>query len=91
MADEQQSESANPPAIDSSEAEASYVIPARRVTWTRIYLLVLLAVATATLAVLFSGDPAGRPLWLALLAVAIAVSCLLLSYALGKAMIRPVR
>ena len=81
MANEQQS--ANPQTTD--QTEAGYVIPARRVTWLRIHLLILLSAATATLAILLSGDPAGRPLWLILLVVAIALFCLLLTYALGKA------
>lgn len=59
-------------------------------TWMRINLLILLAAAAATLAILLSGDPAVRPLWFILLAVAIALCCLLLTYALGKASIRPV-
>ena len=83
MANEQQS--ANPQATDQIEAEPGYTIPARRVTWLRIHLLILLSAATATLAILLSGDPAGRPLWLILLVVAIALFCLLLTYALGKA------
>lgn len=51
----------NPQATGQIEAEAGYSIPTRRMTWLRIYLLVLLAAATATLAVLLSGDPADRP------------------------------
>lgn len=85
MAGEQSS--VNPHAPDQIEAEGEpcYTIPARRVTWLRIHLLILLSAATATLAILLSGDPAGRPLWLILLVVAIALFCLLLTYALGKA------
>lgn len=92
MTGEQQSADSQPTdQIESvAEAEASYAIPARRVSWLRIYLLVLLAVATATLAVLLSSDPAGRPPWLILLAVAIAVGCLLLAFALGKAIVHPI-
>ena len=85
MADERPS--ANPHAPDQIEAEAGYTIPARRVTWTRIHLLILLSAATVTLAILLSGDPAGRPLWLILLVVAVILCCLLLTYALGKATI----
>ena len=85
MADERPS--ANPHAPDQIEAEAGYTIPARRVTWTRIHLLILLSAATVTLAILLSGDPAGRPLWLILLVVAVVLCCLLLTYALGKAVI----
>ena len=92
MADEQQS--ANPPATEQIEAGAEagtlFAISARRVTWLRIHLLILLAAATATLAILLSGDPAGRPLWLILLVAAIAVCCLLLIYVLGTAIVRPV-
>src|SRR5690242_1492973 len=82
MADEQQSK---PEATNQVEAAAGYMIPARRVTWLRIHLLIVLAAATATLAILLSVDPAGRPLWLLLLVVAIAICCLLLTYALGRA------
>ena len=83
--------SANPHAPDQIEAEGEpcYTIPARRVTWLRIHLLILLAAATATLAILLSGDPAGRPLWLILLVVAVVLFCLLLAYALGKATMSP--
>ena len=70
--------------------EVGFVISARRVTWLSIHLLILLAAATATLAILLSGDPAGRPLWLILLVAAIAVCCLLLIYVLGTAIVRPV-
>ena len=82
---------ANRHATDQIEAEGEpcYTIPARRVTWLRIHLLILLAAATATLAILLSGDPAGRPLWLLLLVVAVILCCLLLTYALGKAILPP--
>ncbi|HEU5348545.1 MAG TPA: hypothetical protein VFU63_08020 [Ktedonobacterales bacterium] len=73
----------------TDETEAGYAIPARRVTWLRIHLLILLAAATATLAILLSGDPASRPLWLILMVVAIVVCCLLLIYALSKAITPP--
>ena len=83
--------SANPHAPDQIEAEGEpcYTIPARRVTWLRIHLLTVLAAATATLAILLSGDPAGRPFWLILLVVAVVLCCLLLTYALGKAILPP--
>ena len=83
--------SVNPHAPDQIEAEgeAGYTIPARRVIWLRIHLLILLSAATATLAILLSGDPAGRPLWLLLLVVAVILCCLLLTYALGKAILPP--
>ena len=73
----------------TDETEAGYVISARRVTWLRIHLLILLSAATATLAILLSGAPAGRPLWLILLVAAVVLCCLLLTYALGKAVIHP--
>src|SRR5690348_6113380 len=73
----------------TDETEAGYAIPARRVTWLRIHPLILLAAATATLAILLSGDPEARPLWLILLVVAVVLCCLLLTYALGKAVIHP--
>ena len=86
MTNEQQS--ANPQTTD--QTEAGYVISARRVTWLRIHLLIVLAAATATLAILLSGDPAGRPLWLILLVAAVVLCCLLLTYALGKTVSHPV-
>lgn len=80
----------NPQTTEQIEVGEGYAIPMRRVSWLRIYLLVLLVAATATLAILLSGDPAHRPLWLILLAVAIAVGCLLLSFVLGKAIVHPI-
>ena len=96
MADEQKSESADPQPTgqnDEVHAEAGegYTISAQRVTWMRIHLLVLLAAATATLAILLAGDPADRPLWLILLVVALVLLCLLATYALSKAIARPAR
>jgi hypothetical protein len=68
----------------------STLVPASHITLARICLGILMAGATLTLAVILTGAPHERPLWLILLVAAVVLCCLLLAYALGKAVSHPV-